>query len=304
MSSSTIVIIWETETIPKEGFKAIHGQIYDINGMEIGVEFAINDKPAVCRYPAVAMDANGNFAVAWLDDRSSNSILARLFAADGSARTDTFEVSSVRLSSVTRPSIAMNAEGYFVVAWDGDPNLAGLDDIHVRLFDPDGAPLGEQFIVNTIRDGAQCYPQVAMNDQGEFIVAWETQIDPNVSEREILGQRFDGLGYHLGEEFLINTHIEGDQRYPAVAISEAGRFLTVWQSDEQDGSRYGIFAEAGQIVGSADFNSDGCVDFFDYALVAGQWHEEGPALPIDLIYDNKIDQRDLTEFCRQWLIND
>jgi len=252
-SNGMFVIVWESENTPETGKKAICGQFFDSNGMEIGAEFIVNEEPMVCRYPAVAADANGNFAIAWLDDRSSNSILTRLFASDGLARTDTFEVSTVEFRSVTRPSIAMNADGYFVVAWDGDPNFAGLDDIHAQLFDPNGAPLGEQFIVNTILDGPQRYPQVSMNDWGEFVIVWETQIDPNVSEREIFGQCFDRLGMPFGDELFINTYIEGDQRYPSVATSEAGTFVTVWQSDNQDGSRYGIFAEVGQIICSEDF---------------------------------------------------
>jgi hypothetical protein len=295
------VVVWESENTPDVGKKAICGQLYDGSDFELGGEFIINEEPADCRYPAVAADANGNFAVAWLYDRSRNSILARLFSADGSARTDTFEVSAIELSSITRPSIAMDAEGCFVVAWDGDPSLAGLDDIHARLFDPSGAPLGEQFFVNSTRDGPQRYPQVAINDWREFVIVWESQFDPNVLEREIYGQRFDRLGEPTGVEFLINTYIEGDQRYPSVAISEAGRFVTVWQSDAQDGSRYGLYAEAGQIIGSADFNDDEFVDLLDYAVLAGQWLEEGVPPPSDLIYDDTIDAQDLAEFCRQWL---
>lgn len=298
------IAVWESKNIPDEGKKAICGQLYDSNGMTIGDEFIINEEPAVCRYPTVAADGNGNIVVAWLDDRSKNSILARLFAPDGSARTDTFEVSSVNFSSVTRPSISMNTIGEFIVAWDGNPNLAGLDDIHARLFDQHGAPFGEQFVVNTVRDGPQRYPTVALNDRREFIIVWEIQIGPETSEREIFGQRFNNFGEPSGVEFLINTHVEGDQRYPSVALNEAGTFVTVWQSDDQDGSGYGIFAEAGQIIGSADFNKDGFVDSLDYALLAGQWLEEGAALLADLTYDNKIDQHDLAEFCHHWLIND
>ena len=247
------VVVWESENTPEVGKKAICGRIYDGNGIELGSEFLVNEEPAVCRYPAVVADASGQFAVVWLDDRSKNAILARLFTSEGSAITDTLEVSTVRISSVTRPSVAMDAGGNFIVAWDGDPNRAGLDDIHARLFDPNGAPLGDQFVVNTTSDGPQRYPQAAMNDTGEFVIVWETQIDPNVSEREILGQCFDCLGKPSGGEFLINSYVVGDQRYPSVGISEAGRFVTVWQSDDQDGSRYGIFAEVGQISGSADF---------------------------------------------------
>jgi hypothetical protein len=86
-----------------------------------------------------------------------------------------------------------------------------------------------------------------------------------------------------------------------VVIGPDGRFVAVWQSYAQDGSRYGIFARPGPIIGSADFNADGIVDFRDYIILASEWHKTENLLTADLIDDNKIDEQDLTEFCRQWL---
>lgn len=255
--NGSIVVVWESENTPEEGKKAICGRIFDSNGTEWTDEFMLSGISAICRYPVVGADANRSFAVAWLDDRSHNTIMARLFDANGLAKTDTFEVSTIPVSSVTRPSIAMNAEGYFVVAWDGDPDLAGLDDIHARLFDPNGVPMGEQFLVNTTIDGPQRYPQVAMNNLCDFMIVWETPIDPNVNERDIFAQCFNSLCEPIGNEFFINSHFQGDQRYPSVAISEVGKFVTVWQSNNQDGSRYGIFGEVGQITDMAIVNSEG-----------------------------------------------
>jgi len=298
----SFAVVWESVNVPAEGDRAICGQLYDSNDMPAGPEFVINAEASVCRYPSVAAGADGGFAVAWLDDRSTNSIMARLFDPDGLPRTETFAVNTVRFRSVTRPSIAMDSEGYFVVTWDGDPDLAALDDIHARVFDPNGAPLGEQLPVNTTIDGPQRYPQVALNEVAEFIVVWESVMDPNVNERDIFAQRFNNFGEPLGSEFMVNRYAEGDQRYPVAALGGDGTFVTAWQSYAQDGSRYGIFAETGQMTGSADFNDDGFVDLHDYRIFAEQWLEEGPALPADLIFDNRIDERDLAEFCRQWLM--
>jgi hypothetical protein len=297
----TFVVVWESANAPEEGKKAICGQLYDDSGARFGAEFVINAESSICRYPVVAADANGNFAVVWMRDKSRNSIMARLYNADGSARTDSFEVSTVGFGSVTRPSIAMDAAGHFVVAWDGDPNLASLDDIHARLYEPNGTPLGGQFVVNTSLTGAQQYPQVATNDRQEFVIVWDSKVDPNVNERDIFGQRFDSLGGPIGGEFQVNTYVLDDQRYPAVAIREDGRFVAVWQSDNQDGSQFGIFGEIGPQVGSADFNGDGLVDFGDYCILIEEWGEEQNALTADLTDDNRIDEQDLAEFCRQWL---
>jgi len=264
-NDGTFVVVWESMSILEEGKRAICGQLYDSTGSAIGAEFIINEQAADCRYPDVAMDPNGNFAVVWMQYKSTtaNAIMAKLFNTDGSTITDTFEVSTINFRYLTSPSIAMDSAGYFVVAWDGDPERASLDDVHARLFDPNGIPLGEQFIVNTTLAEAQQYPQVAMNNKGEFVIVWESEIESSTVERDIFCQRFDSLGEPIGNEFQLNTYIEGNQKSPAVAIGEDSRFVTVWQSDDQDGSGWGIFGRLEQMVGSADSN-DGIVDFHNY----------------------------------------
>ena len=295
------IIVWESIDFPEEGDRMICGQMFDNAGIRIGDEFIISDVQSPSRYPDAAMDPNGNFAVVWMVDKSTDSIMTRLYYADGSAKTEPFKVNSIGFKSVTQPAIVMNAAGGFVVTWDGDPNLAALDNIHARMFDPNGAALGEQFIVNTSLEQAQQNPRAAMSEQGEFVIVWDSRIDPNVNERDIFGQRFNSFGEPLGGEFQINTTVEADQRYPAVAMGQNGQFLTVWQSDEQDGSRFGIFGSANFIVNPADFNCDGMVDFRDYCILAKEWHKTEDPLTSNLIDDGTIDEKDLAEFCRRWL---
>ncbi len=295
------IIVWESRNIPGQSSKAICGRLYDSSGSSIGPEFVINEEVSDSRYPDVAMDAEGIFAVVWLRDKSSNSIIARLYNADGTAKTKPFEVSTIRISSITEPSIAMDKAGNFVVAWDGDPKLAGLDDIHVRRYKPNGTAIGEQFIVNTTLTGPQQNPEVAMNERGRFIIVWDIKLDPDINERDIFAQRYNNTGKPLGSEFQVNTYMTDDQKRPSVAITENGKFVTVWQSYGQDGSDYGVFGEIGQMVGSADFNGDGFVNFRDYCILADEWLKGGGTITADLIEDNKIDEQDLVEFCYQWL---
>lgn len=246
-------VVWESEK-PEADTSVVSCQLFDVNGLAVGEEFDVNSPPD-CRYPDVAMDPNGNFTIVWMEGKSSRMIMVQLYNTDGTAKTEPFEVSTVKFKSITRPSIAMDDSGYFVVTWDGDPNKAKLDDIHARLFDPNGTPIGEQFMVNTTLDGKQQNPQVAMNNLSEFIIVWDSNADPN-NERDILGQRFDSLGNPLGDEFQLNTYIKGEQRRPDVAIGGNGEFVVVWQSDGQDGSGYGIFGEIQSILGLADLNPD------------------------------------------------
>ncbi len=303
-NTGSFVIVWESTNVPQEDKKAICSQLFDSNSLRIGSEFVVNDGPSDGRYPEAAMDVEGNFAVVWMQDKSSNSIMGRLYNADGSARAVPFEVSTIRFSSVTQPSISMSRQGGFVVVWDGDPELAGLDDIHAQMFEADGTAIGEQFVVNTNIEGPQQNPKVAMNNRRQFIVVWDCKIDPDINEREIFAQRYDNTGEAIGEEFQVNTYIEADQKRPAVAMGQGRKFVTAWQSYGQDGSGYGVFGRTGQMVGSADLNGDGFVNFSDYSILADEWFVIGDLLTADLIDDNKINLRDLAEFCYQWLTND
>ena len=296
------IIAWESMNIPEQVKKAICGRLYDSNGLNIGPEFVVNEEASDSRYPDVAMETEGNFAVVWMRDKSSNSIIARLYDADGTAKTEPFEVSTIKFSSITRPSIAMARTGHFIMAWDGDPNLAGLDDIHGRRYDFNGTAIGEQFVVNTTIAGPQQNPEVAMNSRGQFIIVWDSKIDPNINEREIFAQRYDNSGRPLGGEFQVNTYMAGDQKRPAIAIGENRKFAVAWQSYGQDGSGYCVFGQIGQIVGSADFNADGFINFRDYTILAEEWLKSEKPLRADLIDDNKINEQDLAEFCYQWLM--
>lgn len=248
------VIVWESIDFPEEGDRTICGQIFDSNDAELGNELILSRDTSPNRYPDVAMDPNGNFAVVWMLDKSTDSIMAGLFNADGSTRTEPFKVNTIVFHSVTQPAIAMDAMGGFIVTWDGDPDLAAMDDIHARMFDPNGTALGEQFIVNSTIEQAQQNPHLAMNEQSEFVIVWDSRIDPNVYERDIFGQCFNSLGDPVGDEFHLNTCMEADQRSPAVAMGRDGRFLTVWQSEDQDGSGFGIFGTIDFLMNPVDFN--------------------------------------------------
>jgi hypothetical protein len=261
-TDGAFAVVWESENLDTETI-VVSCQLFDVNGLAVGEEFDVNI-PADCRYPDVAMDPNGNFAIVWMQDKSSNSIIGRLYDANGTAKTEPFEVCTINFSSVTRPAIAMDANGYFVVAWDGDPNRASLDDIHARLFDPNGTPLGDQFIVNTTLTDAQQYPQVAMNNKGEFVIVWETEIEAHTNERDIFGQLFDSSGQPIGDEFQVNTFIEGDQRYSDVVLGDNGVFITVWQSNGQDGSDWDIFGEINSIADSIEVLSYNVVEAQEY----------------------------------------
>jgi hypothetical protein len=240
--TGTLVVVWESQV---EGAKtAVYAQRFDPNGCGLGGAIVVDNSTYDARDPQVAVDAGGRFAVTWMRDRSVHPILARLFKADGVPLTEPFQVNTTGIASVTRPSIAMDSLGYFVVAWDGHPSRASEDDIYARLYDPNGVPRGAPFVVNTILAGPQEWPRVAIGDRNEFVVVWEHDTgDPNAAE--IAARYFDGTGAPLGDQFQLNTYTLDDQRYPDVAMAGDGSYLAAWESNDQDGSGYGVFTALG-----------------------------------------------------------
>ena len=300
--SGSYVLVWESESPNTEpNTTIICCRQYDSGGKAIGNEFQVNNEPD-CRYPDVAIDPNGNFTVVWIEGNRPNfSVMARLYDSNGISITEPFKVSTIPITSFSQPEIAMDATGCFLITWDGDPNLARLDDIHCRLYEPNGVPKGEQFTVNSTLENAQQNPQAAMNDLGQFVIIWDSEGDPNVNQKDILGQRFNSSGVRLGGEFRLNSYTDSDQKSPAVAILEDGRFVAVWQSLNQDTSNYGIFGEIQEMISAADFNIDGYVNFLDYSILAAEWHLSTSLLVSDLIDDTIIDECDLYVFCQKWL---
>jgi hypothetical protein len=107
--------------------------------------------------------------------------------------------------------------------------------------------LGEAFTVNTVTKGSQAFPAVAMNAAGAAVVVWRCE-DPDLSPG-ICARRFGSTGAPLGPELRVNTFTAGVQAAPDVAIDESGRFVVVWESNEQDGDQYGVYAQSFDAAG-------------------------------------------------------
>jgi len=299
--TGAFVVVWETERPSGEEYtRAAAGRLYDANGTPVGNEFLLSQLPD-CRYPGVAMDASGNFVVVWLQDSSKNTVMARLYEAAGTPRTDAFVVSSVAFGSLTRPDVAMQNDGNFVVAWDGHQQLSSMDDIHARWFDSYGTALGEQFIVNTTAENEQRNPRISMTEQGEFVIVWHSESVVEANAKDVFARQYNASCVPVGQEVRLNSFAPDEQKYPAVAISRNAKYVAAWQSYGQDGSHYGIFATSSARICPADFSDDGFVNFLDYCALAEQWLATGDSLTADLIDDDIIDPLDLAEFCRNWL---
>lgn len=246
------VVVWEDNQFGNSS-RAIRGQRYSAAGAALGTEMLISTDPTKDQtWPQVAMDAAGNFAVAWGsgDVGADQDVVFRLFAADGTPLTSVTQVNDTtrmdNASGVTNNlGIARDANGSFAIAWRADnatgPGVVGAAvGILARRYGPDGAPRGVAFEVDTTDAALLGSPDIAMSDRGDFLVAYEAS-DGN--GRGIKAQRFFRNGDYRGAPFIVNPSRRQQQIHPAVAMDSDGDAVVSWEdSNDLDGDQDGVFA--------------------------------------------------------------
>lgn len=212
----------------------------------IGSEFPVNayttDRQ---RDPSIAMDADGDYVIVWesrYQDGDHYGIFAQRYDALGIAQGGEFPVNTYTTNRQRRPSVAMDAEGDFVIAWDSQgPDGSGYGIIAKR-YNAAGVAQGVEFPVNTYTTGDQIAPAIAMNSDGDFVIAWGSN-GQDGSGLGVYAQRYDAVGAAQGGEFPVNTHTTNTQADPSAAIDSDEDFVIAWRTFGQDGSNYGVYAQ-------------------------------------------------------------
>src|SRR5439155_6811280 len=167
-------------------------------------------------------------------DGSDFGVYGRSYSADG------LDLGGSRLNTYTtgnqwQPSVAMDVNGGFVVAWESNGQDGDGPGNFARRFRTAGRPQGDEFQVNAVGAGSQFDPSIAMDRNGNFLIAW-------YAGGGIIARRYSATGLPRGAEFSVNTAIGGEQRRPSVAMDSDGDFVVAWESEYQDGSGSSVHA--------------------------------------------------------------
>jgi hypothetical protein len=249
----------------------IFAQRFDAAGVAQGAEFQVNTFTTGTQWkPTVAMDADGDFVVAWAGagPGDGSGVFAQRFGAAGVALGPEFQVNTFTTSTQKFPAVAMDADGDFAVAWQSFGQDGSYGGIFAQRYDAAGVAQGPEVQVNSFTADEQREPAVAMAADGDFVVAWESR-DQDGSLNGVFAQRFGAAGMAQGPEFQVNTFTANWQNEPAVAMDADGDFVVAWESRDQDGSYYGVFARRYDGVErvEGDFDGDGNADVL--------WHNAG-----------------------------
>lgn len=253
------VVAWQSPA--QEGILGeIWARRFTSAGTPAGDEFHVNETTTNNQFaPAVATDDAGNFVMAW-HSQSGNAdvsydVYARRYNAAGTALSSEFQVNTYTTSSQNSASVAMDTDGDFVIVWRSYGQDGAGNGIVARRFDQAGMAVGVEFLVNQFTPGQQNAPSVSMDGNGAFVVAWESGAQEGATfGYGVYARRYDSAGMALGDEFHVNTYTTDAQRVPAVAVDMDGDFVITWASRLQDGSLYGIYAQAYSSGGTAEGN--------------------------------------------------
>ncbi|HKB04344.1 MAG TPA: putative Ig domain-containing protein, partial [Gemmataceae bacterium] len=237
------VVVWSSyvDGVLKE---EVRGQRYNAAGLPQGSEFPVNIYTnSYQSQPAVGMDANGDFVVAWRtfdQDGDDGGIFARRFNAAGEPLTGEFQVNTYTTNGQYLPAVAMNAAGQFVIAWESVDQDGDASGIYAQLFGADGVPAGAEIAVNQTTEFSQDYAHVAMDAAGNFVVSWDGETQ--MRDYDVFARRYNAAGQPLGDEFRPNTTTADNQAGSEVAMDTDGNFIVTWGTYGQGISDGGAYA--------------------------------------------------------------
>lgn len=217
------------------------------------------------KLPSAARDTSGNFLVAWEEESEAGTddIVAirvkSLLEPLGSplVLNDTLD------GQQAEPWASSDDSGDTVVAWTSyseDDVIAG--DIYVKTLDSFGQPVGSEVLVSTDNEGNQFLPQVQMDGDGGFVVAWTSEpplenldvVPPDESsdfsvakaapaDRKNKGgvyfRVFGADGRPRGPERRVSSNNPGQDRLSHLAVRRHGGFKIRWRELDATGRDLG-----------------------------------------------------------------
>ena len=161
-----------------------------------------------------------------------------------------FQVNTYTTDHQSRPSVAADADGDFVVVWQSYDQDGSSYGIFARRFSSAGAPLGQRVPGQHLHHGLPAAP-VGGGGRRRRLRRRLAELGQDGIDYGVFARRFSSAGARPGRRVPGQHLHHGDQRYPSVAADADGDFVVAWQSYGQDGADYGVFARRFSSAGAA-----------------------------------------------------
>lgn len=245
------VVVWQDDPekngiadILMRGFDADGNERFPVTRVSSALPDSINETN-----PAIAMAGDGRFAITWQTE--TTALKVRTFLPDGTpASAEQTVVSTVTPGSVIDPDIAMDGAGNFVVVWGDDSDGNGYFQVRGRGFYADGSQKFATRTINSISDGQQQKPAIAMSPDGRYVVTWK---DDRSGTWDVEARGYGADDVQTIAQFKANTTLAGTQTNPDIAMDPDGRFVIVWEDDADLDGAHDIHARGFTATGAQAF---------------------------------------------------
>ena len=279
--------------------QGVYAKLYNASGTALTSEFCVS-ADIYAAQAAVAMDGDGDFVVTWASNKNNPSntstswdVFARCYNALGTAKTDVFMVNTYTDNIQCNPSVALDAQGDFFIAWqsfgeDGSgygiyaqrdsaagDRLGGTNES--QLFTLVGNPTGtfalswtnygsstasvsaDIAVTGVANDALAAKIEAALKlmgaDVNVTVLSTATLLVTFVNKNAYMDVPLITLDHYdlhgatgsatatlnitaqvngVSSEFQVNDTTANDQKDPAVAASSQGGYIVTWTSYGQD----------------------------------------------------------------------
>lgn len=239
-SAGDYVVAWQAYD-PVDSSSHIYARSFDAAGLPRSAVLHVTQLERDSGYHSVAMGADGRFVVVWNEftqfygpipgsseftfSLGYSSVRAKRYALDGSpdganllvGTSVTNPVPILGTYNAVPPTVAMNAQGGFVVAWE-DKTAASSSVIYARRYGAGGLG-GLKTRINPLLPLTAYQPTVAMDHAGNYLIGWHVLHktgNNSSSGYDVWARRYSAAGAAQGAAFQVNAGAGG-----GVSIHEA-----------------------------------------------------------------------------------
>ena len=232
-ATGQFAVVWTAGSDQDGNGEGVFMRRFDVNGNAIDnvdIQVNIGTISSNQRNPSIAMNASGQMVIVWQSTGSNDGIYARLFNMVDSTvviQALTTEITVDTGPNSANPSVDINTAGKFVITWQKD------SEPYAQRFDALGNKRGLQIDINTPTSSTETYPVVAVQESGDFVIAYRSDIS---IFKGVWVKHFQDNG----SAYALATKVSSGFSHtaPSIAKDSAGNFIIVY---EGNGDGTGVF---------------------------------------------------------------
>lgn len=253
----SFVVVWSGSGTSGDGDGGtVRAQLFTSTGAAVDGDFVVvstTEGNASLTNQAVTALEGGRFVVTWTsyDSESADTdggtiIRARVFEADGDAVGDDFVVNASTDGFQNTASILALDDGGFLVLWQssdgGDAGYVGAFEgstflVRGQIFDADGAPVGDELVLNDVVDGQQYQVRATQLADGKIAVVYFSaeSAESAIYTDTIRLALFDESGNQIGDSAVVakaSTLGSSVITNPQITALADGRVAVSWEETE------------------------------------------------------------------------